>query len=130
MTPRDKPDYQRMSIVEKQATTRESWREGAVACPACETACQPAELTWREAHALGVSRATLSRFVARGLVRARVRARGKATARLYGPHPPMGSGSGPCPGAPLAGEHSRGRAIETHRSRCSRSSVVSRGDRA
>jgi hypothetical protein len=87
---RSMKDYRRMNVVEKQAHQRAQMREAAVVCPVCEvqttardllghmaTRCpgrrepHPASawVTWREALALGVPRGTLSRWVARGLVR-------------------------------------------------------------
>lgn len=93
-------EYHRMSIGQKQAHARGAAREQAVVCPRCETQTTPADLlthlaercpgrrdphpasawvTWRQALALGVPRATLSRWVDRGLVRCR----GEAQDRRY-----------------------------------------------
>lgn len=83
--------YHKMSLAEKQAYSRGRIREPSVVCPDCETQLLPADLlahmercegprephpssswvTWREALALGILKGTLSRWVARGLVRHR-----------------------------------------------------------
>lgn len=82
--------YQRLSLADKQALQRERMREPAVVCPACDTQTTAADLvdhvtkrcpgrrdpapnsrwvSWREARALGVPRATLSWWASRGEVR-------------------------------------------------------------
>lgn len=82
--------YHHLSIGEKQALHRESMREPSVVCPACETQTTATDLvrhidtrcpgprepnphahwiSWREALALGVPRATLSYWARHGAVR-------------------------------------------------------------
>lgn len=84
--------YHRLSIAEKQAHQRQSMREPAVMCPSCETQTTAADLlehvasrcpgprqpgssskwvSWREALAMGILPGTMSKWVKRGLVRAR-----------------------------------------------------------
>jgi hypothetical protein len=84
-------DYHRMSVAEKQAYSRVVVREPAVHCPTCDTQTTAADLiahsarcqgrrdphpgsrwiTWREALALGVARATMNQWVNAGFVRVR-----------------------------------------------------------
>lgn len=84
--------YHRMSIAQKQAHARERMREPAVTCPVCETQTTAADLlvhldtrcpgprepnpnaswiSWRQALALGVPRATMNWWVTNGLVHVR-----------------------------------------------------------
>lgn len=93
-------DYRRLSIGQKQARHRERMREPAVVCPVCETQTTAAELlthldgrcsgprepnphaswvSWRQALAMGVPRATMNKWVRSGAVRVR----GELQAREY-----------------------------------------------
>ncbi len=90
-----------MTLAEKQARFQRSLQpsEPPVACPSCGTSCTPSDLlahlarcegrrepgpgsrwlSWREALATGVPRATLGRWISRG----EVRARGEVQDRRY-----------------------------------------------
>lgn len=92
--------YHGLSIADKQRQQRLAQREPSVRCPWCDVALMPADLlvhlaerctgptephhtsawlSWRDALALGVPKATLSRWAATG----RVRTRGDKRAREY-----------------------------------------------
>jgi hypothetical protein len=84
-------NYHQMSLKEKQAHSLRTAREPSVICPICDTQTTTADLiahearcpgrrdphpgsrwiTWREALALGVARATMNQWVNAGFVRVR-----------------------------------------------------------
>ena len=84
-------DYHKLSVVEKRAQALAGVREGAIACPSCDTQVMPADMpnhlercsgprepgtgskwiSWQEALALGAPAHSITRWRQRGWIRAR-----------------------------------------------------------